>query len=85
MRRAERERLFRADYWEKERQKEQALSGLEGLYGTTSGASNNALGNVAANVNANTNAEHQSWDAFNNITGAINNAASSASGFKGKG
>lgn len=66
----------------KQHQHDTALSGLQGLYGTTAGASNAALGNVAPLVNADTNAEHQSWDAFNNITGAISNAASAASGFK---
>lgn len=40
----------------------QALSELGGLYGTSSGASNNALGEVASNSNANTNAANASWD-----------------------
>lgn len=66
----------------KQHQRDTALTGLEGLYGTNAGASNAALGNVSGLVNADTQAKHQSWDAFNNITGAINNAAKAASGFK---
>ena len=46
----------------KQQQRGQALSGLEGLYGTNVGASNQALGNVAGLVNSNTNAENASWD-----------------------
>lgn len=46
----------------KEQQREQARTGLQGLYGTNTGASVNALGQVASNVNANTNAENASWD-----------------------
>lgn len=69
----------------RQHQHDTALSGLQGLYGTTAGASNAALGNVAPLVNADTQAAHQSWDAFNNITGALSNAASAASGFKGMG
>lgn len=66
----------------KRHQHDTALSGMEGLYGTNAGASNTALGNVAANVGADTQAAHQSWDAFNDITGALTGAASAASGFK---
>lgn len=69
----------------KQQQHDKALSGLEGLYGTNVGASNQALGNVAPLVNADTNAEKASWDAFNNITGAITDAATAASGFGKKG
>lgn len=64
-----------ANAMEKERQRQTAISGLEGLYGTNVGGSNAALGNVAPNVNADTNAQNASWDAFNNITGAITGAA----------
>jgi hypothetical protein len=46
----------------KQQQRNQATSGLEGLYGTNTGASVNSLGQVAENVNANTNAASQSWD-----------------------
>ena len=46
----------------KEQQREGALSGLQGLYGTNTGASVNALGQVAGNVNASTGAENASWD-----------------------
>lgn len=67
----------------KQHQKDTALSGLQGLYGTNAAGSNAALGNVAPLVNADTNAENASWNAFNNITGALSNAASAASGFKG--
>lgn len=69
----------------KQQQHDEALGGLEGLYGTNVGGSNQALGNVAPLINADTNAQNASWDAFNNITGAITNAAKSASGFKGMG
>lgn len=60
----------------KQHQHDAALGGLEGLYGTNVGGANSALGNVAPLVNADTQAENASWDAFNNITGAINQAAS---------
>jgi hypothetical protein len=66
----------------KQHQHDTALSGLEGLYGTNVGGANSALGNVAPLVRADTDAENASWGAFNNITGAINNAAKAASGFK---
>ena len=46
----------------KEKQREGAQSGMEGLYGTNTGASVQDLGQVASNVNANTNAANQSWD-----------------------
>jgi hypothetical protein len=65
----------------KNQQQNEALGGLEGLYGTNVGGANSALGNVAPLVNADTNAENASWDAFNNITGAIDNTAKAASGF----
>lgn len=68
----------------KQHQRDTALSGLQGLYGTNVGGSNAALGNVAPLVNADTNAENSSWNAFNNITGAITNAAGAAAKF-GKG
>ena len=69
------------DAMEKERQRQAALSGLEGLYGTNVGASNQALGNVAPNINADTQAQNASWDAFNNITGAIRGAGATKTGF----
>lgn len=65
----------------KQHQHDAALGGLEGLYGTNVSGANSALGNVAPLVNADTNAENASWDAFNNITGAISGAAKAASGF----
>ncbi len=46
----------------KQKQREMATAGLEGLYGTNMGASVNALGQVASNINADTNAENASWD-----------------------
>ena len=46
----------------KQQQRQEATSGLEGLYGANTGASVNALGQVASNVNADTNAENASWD-----------------------
>ena len=69
----------------KEQQRTGALSGLEGLYGTGVAGGNQALGEVAPLVGANTAAAHQSWDAFNNITKALSDAAGAASGFKGLG
>lgn len=66
----------------KQHQRDSALSGLSGLYGTNVGASNAALGNVAPNVNADTQAKSQSWDAFKNITKAITDAGAAASGFR---
>ncbi len=51
-------------------------------YTLSTGEGGQALGNVAPLVSADTAAKHQSWDAFNNITGAITNAAGAASGFK---
>lgn len=64
----------------KQQQHENALRGLEGLYGTNVEGANSALGNVAANVNADTNAEQASWTPFNSITGAITGAAKVARG-----
>ncbi len=46
----------------KQHQHDEALSGLQGLYGTSAGASNSALGNVAPLVNASTEAENASWN-----------------------
>jgi hypothetical protein len=46
----------------KNQQRAQALSGLTGLTGMETGASNNALGEVAGNVNADTNARKASYD-----------------------
>jgi hypothetical protein len=46
----------------KQQQRTAATTGLENLYGTSTGASVGALGQVANNVNANTNAANQSWD-----------------------
>ena len=46
----------------KEKERESATSGLEGLYGTNTGASVQDLGELAKNVEANTGAENASWD-----------------------
>jgi hypothetical protein len=46
----------------KQKQRSEALQGLEGLYGTTTGAGNTALGQVAPLVQANTAAENASWN-----------------------
>lgn len=46
----------------KEGQREGALHGLEGLFGTNLGSSVGALGQVASNINADTNAANASWD-----------------------
>lgn len=67
----------------KQHQHDEALGGLQGLYNTNVGGANTALGNVAPLVNSDTNAENASWDAFNNVTGAITNAAKTGAGFKG--
>jgi hypothetical protein len=59
----------------KQHQHDEALSGLEGLYGTDLGAGVSALGQVANNVNANTNAAEQSWDWAKYILDPAMNAA----------
>lgn len=46
----------------KAKQKQSALSGLEGLTGIETEGANRALGIVPQAVNANTNAANQSWD-----------------------
>ena len=46
----------------KQRQKQEGMSGLEGLYGEQLGAADQALGIVPQAVNANTNAASQQWD-----------------------
>lgn len=51
----------------KEKQRESALSGLTGLTGMETGASNQALGAVASNSDANTNAVNASWDGVKDI------------------
>jgi hypothetical protein len=66
----------------KAKEQQAGLSGLQGIYGTDVGGANNALGEVAPLVQANTGEENASWDAFNNITGALSGAATSAAGFK---
>ena len=66
----------------KQHQHDEALGGLQGLYGTNVGGANQALGNVAPLVNADNSAENASWAPFNNITGAIFGAANAASAGK---
>lgn len=66
---------------QKQRQRDTAISGLEGLYGTNVGASNQALGNVAPLVQANTGAENASWDGFKDITGALTGAVGAGANF----
>lgn len=77
-------KLASADQANQNRQN--ALSELGGLYGTSAGASNNALGEVANTSNANTNAANASWDWASKILdpalGAAGNAASGY--FKGQ-
>jgi hypothetical protein len=63
----------------KERQRENATSGLEGLTGIETNASNNALGEVANNVNANTNAANESWNWARYILDPVLGAAGKAS------
>ena len=60
----------------KQHQRDQATSGLEGLYGTNTGASVNSLGEVASNVNADTNAENASWDWTKGVSAIGGNGAS---------
>lgn len=64
----------------KQHQRDTAQSGLEGLTGLETGASNNALGNVASLSNANTNAENASWDWSKDLLSPILGAAGSAAG-----
>ncbi len=69
----------------KEKQREQAIGGLEGLYGVNTGAANNALGEVANNTNANTNAENASWNWAKYILDPMMQASGqAASGYLGK-
>lgn len=73
-------KLASADQANQNRQN--ALSELGGLYGTSAGASNNALGEVANNSNANTNAVNSSWDGVKDILDPALQAASySKAGF----
>ena len=66
----------------KEQQRNAATSGLEGLYGTDTGASVNALGEVAQNVNADTNAENASWDWTKGLEGIGQFLGGSAAAYK---
>lgn len=62
----------------KNQQRQSALSGLTGLTGMETQASNNALGEVAPNANANTNAANQSWDWAHYLLDPAISAAGSA-------
>ncbi len=64
----------------KEKQREGAQRGLEGLYGTQLGASQEASGNVASNVRANADQENASWGWANSILSPIMGAAGGAAG-----
>ena len=65
----------------KQQQREGALGGLEGLYGTGVSGANGALNASAANTNANTNAANESWDwATKLLDPAIEAAGTAASG-----
>lgn len=66
----------------KQRQHDEAIGGLEGLYNTNVSGANQALGNVAPLVNSDTNAENASWAPFTDITGAIIGGANAASAGK---
>jgi hypothetical protein len=46
----------------KQQQRQSGLSGMEGLFGTSTGAGVGALGQVASNVSANTGAANESYD-----------------------
>jgi hypothetical protein len=62
----------------KQHQRDEAQSGLEGLYGTNVSGQGQALGNVAANSNANTNAINASWDWSKDLLAPVLSAAGSA-------
>jgi len=62
----------------KEKQREGAQRGLEGLYGTQIGGGNQALSGVASNVNANANQEDASWGWAKNILQPVLAAGSKA-------
>lgn len=64
----------------KQAQRQSAQSGLEGLTGLETGASNNALGNVAANANANNNAVKNSWSWASDILSPVLGATSYSKG-----
>lgn len=51
----------------REQQRQAALSGLTGLTGMETGASNAALGEVAPNVNANVNQQNESWNGVKDL------------------
>lgn len=62
----------------KQQEQQAGMSGLEGLFGTDTGASVGALGQVASNVNADTEAENASWDwtkGLSAIGGALGGAS----------
>lgn len=60
----------------KQQQRDAALRGEEGLYGTSLGGGNQALGQAANEANANTNAVNASWDWSKDLLGPILGAAS---------
>ncbi len=66
----------------KQHQRDQAASGLQGLYGGERGASVGALGQVASNVNADTNAENASWDWTKGVDSVGNLLGNASKSFK---
>lgn len=64
----------------KNRQQQAGISGLEGLTGLETGASNTALGNVANLSRANTDAANASWDWARDIFAPIVGAGGAAAG-----
>lgn len=62
----------------KEQQRQSGISGLEGLTGLETGATNQALGQVAGDVNANTGAENASWNWAKDILDPALSAAASS-------
>jgi hypothetical protein len=68
----------------KEKERQNATSGLEGLYGVNTNEALGGLGEVASNVNANTQAENASWDWAKDILDPIMaSSGQAASGFFG--
>lgn len=64
----------------KQKQMQEGIGGLEGLYGTSVGGANAALGQVAPNVNANTNAVNSSWDWASDLFNPMLQAAGGGAG-----
>lgn len=64
----------------KQKQMQEGIGGLEGLYGTNVGATNAASGQVAGDVNANTNAVNSSWDWASDLFNPMLNAGTNAYG-----